>query len=282
MAMTTFILLLQCRDQKGIVAKISQFILERDANIITADQHTTDPQGGHFFMRVEFLADEKHCSKASLSADFSAVAKQFDASWDLYNKNDTLRMGILVSEPDHCLIDLLYLWRSKELRVEIPFVISNYEGHHDLVEQFKLPFYFIPANKLNRSEDEILALAQDNSDFLVLARYMLVFSAKFLKLYGRDIINIHHGFLPSFKGADPYRQALEIGVKVIGATAHFVNEQLDEGPIISQQVERVSHKDDYDTLVRKGRNLEKLALSDAVRSYLDYRIIRHRDTTIVF
>jgi formyltetrahydrofolate deformylase len=280
--MQTFILLFQCRDQKGIVARISQFILEHGGNIITADQHSTDPEGGHFFMRVEFLADEKQHNKSYLNKDFAAIASRFDAAWNLYSKNDTLRMGILVSRADHCLIDLLYLWRSKELRVEMPFVASNYEGHRELVEQFKVPFYFIPANKLNRREDEFLALARDNSDFLVLARYMLVLSDKFLKQYGKDIINIHHGFLPSFKGADPYRQALEKGVKVIGATAHFVNEQLDEGPIISQQVERVSHRDDYESLVRKGKDLEKLALSDAIRSYLDYRIIRYRDTTIVF
>ncbi len=280
--MQNFILLLQCRDQKGIVARVSQFILEHGANIIAADQHTTDPEGGHFFMRVEFRADEKRYDLASLREDFTSVARQFDGAWNLYNKNDILRMGILVSEPDHCLIDLLYLWRSGELRVKIPFVVSNYEGHRGLAEQFKVPFYFIPANKLNRREEELLALVKDNSDFLVLARYMLVFSAKFLKQYGRDIINIHHGFLPSFKGADPYRQALDKGVKVIGATAHFVTDQLDEGPIISQQVEHVSHRDDYEALVRKGKNLEKLALSDAVRSYLDYRIIRHRDTTIVF
>jgi len=282
MAQAAFILLLQCRDKKGIVAGVSQFILEHDGNIITADQHTTDPEGGYFFMRVEFMADEKRYNRASLSENFAGVAQAFEAEWAIYNKNDTLRMGIMVSEPGHCLIDILYLWRSRELGVEIPFVASNYEGHRGLVEQFKLPFYFIPANKINRREEEFLALAKDNTDFLVLARYMLVLSGKFLKQYPGDIINIHHGFLPSFKGADPYRQALDKGVKVIGATAHFVTEQLDEGPIISQQVEHVSHKDSYDSLVRKGRNLEKLALADALRSYLDYRIIRHRDTTIVF
>jgi len=282
MGMNSCILLLQCRDQRGIVAGVSQFIFERGGNIVNADQHTTGAEGGYFFMRVEFLIDLKRYGKERLSEEFRPLAAKFNASWNIYRRDETLRMGILVSRPDHCLVELLYLWRCGQLRGEISFVISNYEGHSELVEQFKAPFYYIPANKINRCEDEILALAKNNSDFLVLARYMLVLSPKFLKQYGKDIVNIHHGFLPSFKGSDPYRQALETGVKVIGATAHFVTEQLDEGPIISQRVERVSHKDDYKALVEKGKNLEKRALSDALQSYLDYRIIRHRDTTIVF
>ena len=278
--MNTFILLFQCRDQKGIVARVSEFILKHQGNIITADQYSTDPDAGYFVMRVEFNAEQ--ASKATLDIDFVPVAKQFGADWHIYDKAETLRMGILVSDQGHCLADILYLWGSGELKVDIPFVLSNCSKHEKLVKQYNLPFYYLPADKDNRREEEILARAVKETDFLVLARYMLVFSGDFLRKYSKDIINIHHGFLPSFKGADPYGKALEEGVKVIGATAHFVNEKLDEGPIIAQEVESVSHKDNRDDLVRKGRNLEKKALANALFSYLDHRIIRHGNKTIVF
>ncbi|MFA5005195.1 MAG: formyltetrahydrofolate deformylase [Candidatus Omnitrophota bacterium] len=278
--MNTFILLFQCRDQKGIVARVSEFILKHQGNIITADQYSTDPDAGYFVMRVEFNAEQ--ASKATLDIDFVPVAKQFGADWHIYDKAETLRMGILVSDQGHCLADILYLWGSGELKADIPFVLSNCSKHEKLVKQYNLPFYYLPADKDNRREEEILARAVKETDFLVLARYMLVFSGDFLRKYSKDIINIHHGFLPSFKGADPYGKALEEGVKVIGATAHFVNEKLDEGPIIAQEVESVSHKDNRDDLVRKGRNLEKKALANALFSYLDHRIIRHGNKTIVF
>jgi len=279
--MKSFILLFQCNDAKGIVAGISAFILKFDGNIVTADQHSTDPEGGHFFMRVEFIIDDTRHSLKDLKDDFLPIVRKFNATADIYNKHQLLNMGILVSKADHCLIDLLYLWRSKELLVNIPFVISNCNQHRDLVEQFKIPFYFMPAKKDNKMEEQILKIAAE-TDFLVLARYMQVLTPGFLKSYNKDIINIHHGFLPSFKGSDPYRQALEGGVKVIGSTAHFVNENLDEGPIISQAVEYVTHKDDLENLLSKGRNLEKKALSDAIRSYIDYRIIKYGNKTIVF
>jgi len=278
--MNTFILLFQCRDQKGIVARVSEFILKHEGNIITADQYSTDPDAGYFVMRVEFNAEQ--VSKAALDIDFAPVAKQFVADWHIYDKAETLRMGILVSDEGHCLADILYLWGSGELKADIPFVLSNCSKHEKLVKQYNLPFYYLPATKDNRREEEILERAVKETDFLVLARYMLVFSGDFLRKYSKDIINIHHGFLPSFKGADPYGKALEEGVKVIGATAHFVNEKLDEGPIIAQEVESVSHKDNRDDLIRKGRNLEKKALANALFSYLDHRIIRHGNKTIVF
>jgi len=278
--MRTFILLFQCRDQKGIVARVAEFILKHQGNIITADQHSTDLDSGYFFMRVEFLTDQE--SKENLNADFVPVGKQFNADWRIYDKEDPLRMGILVSDEGHCLADILYLWGSGELKAKIPFVLSNCSRHEKLVKQYNIPFYYFPTTKNDRREDEILKRAVNETDFLVLARYMLVFSGDFLKRYSKDIINIHHGFLPSFKGADPYGLALKQGVKVIGATAHFVNEKLDEGPIIAQEVESVSHKDNRDDLIRKGRNLEKKALANALFSYLDQRIIRHENKTIVF
>ena len=280
--MQTVILLFQCEDRKGIVAKVSDFICRHNGNIIAADQYSTDPEGGHFFLRIEFYIDEHTDSLNALQAAFISVGQEFNADWKMYRKQDKLRMGIMVSKPDHCLFDLLYLWRSGELSVDIPFVISNYDEHHDLVTQFGIPYYCIPAAKDDKKENEILGLVQETTDFLVLARYMQVLSLDFLKNYGKDIINIHHSFLPSFKGANPYRQAFDRGVKVIGATSHFVTEDLDEGPIITQIVENVSHKDSVETLIRKGKNLEKRALSHAIHDYIDYRIIRHKNRTIVF
>lgn len=280
--MRTFILLFQCQDQKGIVAKISDFILKHGGNIVTADQHSTDPEGGYFFMRVEFVLGTEQYDKKALLSRFSPIGSEFSANWQLYDRSEVLRMGIFVSGADHCLVDLLYLWNSGELKVEIPFVLSNCEKHRRLVTQYNLPFYYVPADKDNRRESELLSYAFGSTDFLVLARYMLMLSPDFLQKYNKDIINIHHGFLPFFKGIDPAATALEEGVKVIGATAHFVNNQLDEGPIIAQEVQYVSHKDSHQSLIRKGKNLEKKALASALSSYIDYRVIKHNNKTIVF
>jgi len=280
--MRTFILLFQCQDQKGIVAKISDFILKHGGNIITADQHSTDPEGGYFFMRIEFILDKDQYTKKDLISAFANIGKEFNAGWNFYDKSENLRMGIFVSEPDHCLVDLLYLWNAGELKVKIPFVLSNDEKHRKVAGAYNIPFHYVPADKNNRRESELLSYAQNSTDFLVLARYMLVLSPDFLKKYNKDIINIHHGFLPFFKGADPAQTALKEGVKVIGATAHFVTNQLDEGPIIAQEVENVSHKDSRQDLIRKGKNLEKKALASAVSSYIDYRVIKHENKTIVF
>jgi len=280
--MHKFILLFQCQDRKGIVAKISEFILKIGGNIITADQHSTDPQGGYFFMRVEFVLDNERDSRQNIAAQFKPVADEFGASWNFYDQAEILRMGIFVSEPDHCLAELLYLWNAGELKVKIPFVLSNCEKHRKLVTGYGLPFYYVPANKDNRAEPQLLSYVLGATDFLVLARYMLVLSEDFLNKYNKDIINIHHGFLPSFKGQDPYGQALKKGVKVIGSTVHFVSNQLDEGPIIAQEVEYVSHKDNLQDLIRKGKHAEKKALAQAISSYVDYRIIKHENKTIVF
>ncbi len=280
--MNTYILLFQCKDQKGIVARISDFIFRHGGNIITADQYSTDHQAGYFFIRLEFVVGAKPGIKESLEKGLSLVAKGFSAKFSLYDKDKPLKMGILVSRPSHCLAEILYLWRGKKLPLKKPFFISNFKGHAELVRQHRIPFYFIPATKRERKESELLKRLGKQTDFLVLARYMLILSRKFLSSYGRDIINIHHGFLPSFKGANPYLQALSGGVKVIGATSHFVSEKLDSGPIIAQEVERVSHKDNLADLVRKGKNLEKKALVDAIRAYIDYRVIKHNNKTIVF
>jgi formyltetrahydrofolate deformylase len=280
--MHQFILLFQCQDRKGIVARISEFILRVGGNIIGADQYSTDPEGGYFFIRVEFFLDTDRYDRRRLGEEFAPLAQEFNARWSLNDRSQLLRMGIFVSEPDHCLVELLYLWSAGELNVSIPFVLSNCEKHRKLVTGYNLPFHYLPADKNNRREAELLAYAAEVTDFLVLARYMLVLSADFLQKYNKDIINIHHGFLPSFKGADPYGQALQKGVKIIGSTAHFVSNQLDEGPIISQEVEYVSHKDSRQDLIRKGKHAEKKALAHAVSSYLDYRIFKYENKTIVF
>jgi len=280
--MGAYILLLQCKDQKGIVARVSDFIFKSGGNIVALDQYSSNPQGGYFFMRVEFVLKGKTHDKNELEDRLKAVARYFKAKAMLYNQDNPLRMGVLVSRPDHCLADILYLYKRGELPVEIPFVISNFAGHNELVKQHKIPFYFIPANKNNRREKEVLRFVRESTDFLALARYMLVLSPAFIKSYAKDIINIHHGFLPSFKGEYPYHQALAEGVKVIGATSHFVNEKLDAGPIITQAVEQVSHKDDLRALMLKGRNLEKRAFDDALRAYIEHRVIRFKNKTVIF
>jgi len=280
--MLRVILLFQCRDRKGIVARISDFIFKHGGNIVIADQYSTDAQGGYFFMRVEFILDAEQYDREALSAAFSPIAAELDAHWQLYDKAQTLRMGIFVSKPDHCLVDLLYLWSAGQLQVKIPFVLSNCEKHRKLVTQYNLPFYYVPAHKDNRRETELLSYALNSADFLVLARYMLVLSPDFLGKYNKDIINIHHGLLPFFKGADPYGRSLAEGVKVIGATVHFVNNQLDAGPIIAQEVEQITHKDNQEDLIRKGKHLEQKALACAVYNYVNHRIIRHENKTIVF
>ncbi|MDD5568073.1 MAG: formyltetrahydrofolate deformylase [Candidatus Omnitrophica bacterium] len=279
--MNTYILLLQCKDQKGIVAKLSDFIFKRGGNIITADQYSTDFKSGYFFIRLEFVLDGL-AQRGNLEDSLSLFVSPLRAKFSLYNKHKALRMGVLVSKPSHCLAEILYLWKEQELGVEIPFVISNFAGHREMVEQYRIPFHFVPATRSSRKESELLKIIGAKTDFLALSRYMLLLSKRFLDAYGKDIINIHHGLLPSFKGSNPYRQALSGGVKVIGATSHFVTEKLDEGPIIAQEVVNVSHRDGLTDLIRKGKNLEKKALIDAIRSYIDYRVIKHNNKTIVF
>ncbi|MFH0855677.1 MAG: formyltetrahydrofolate deformylase [Candidatus Omnitrophota bacterium] len=280
--MNTYILLFQCKDQKGIVARISEFIFKHGGNIIAADQHSTDFKAGYFFIRLEFVTDAKQTEMDGLAKGLNLLSRAFKARFSLYDKRKALRMGVLVSMPGHCLAEILYLSKERELGVEIPFVISNFAGHEDLVRQYSIPFYFVRATKSSPKEGELLRIIGGKTDFLVLSRYMLMLSKKFLNAYGKDIINIHHGFLPSFKGSNPYRQAFDGGVKVIGATSHFVTEELDAGPIIAQEVASVSHKDGLADLARKGKNLEKKALVDALRAYIDHRVIKHNNKTIVF
>jgi formyltetrahydrofolate deformylase len=282
--METAILLVQCRDQKGIVAKISDFIFRCDGNIIKSDQYTTDPVDGQFFMRIEFCFDPLIVSKKHLEDEFGILSKVLNAQWQIHYLSKKLRMGIFVSKQDHCLMDLMYQWKSSELQVDIPFVISNHNSVRELVQHYNVPFFHYPITPEDKKDQEIkiLDLVKDSTDFVVLARYMQVFTEAFIRAYDKDIINIHHSFLPSFKGANPYRQAYERGVKVIGATAHYITGELDEGPIITQAVESVSHRDNVDTLIRKGKSLEQLALANAIRAHTEYRVPRFQNKTIVF
>jgi formyltetrahydrofolate deformylase len=235
-------------------------------------------------MRLDFTFDPGQVPRDHLEKEFDILARSLKAVWEIHYASTVMRMGVLVSKLDHCLVDLLYLYRSGELRVEIPMVVSNHDTVRALVEQAGIPFHHIPVTPDTKpqSEKRVLELVAGATDFLVLARYMQIFTPQFFAGYTNDIINIHHSFLPSFKGSDPYRQAYEKGVKVIGATAHYVSVELDEGPIIEQLVERVSHRDNVEVLKRKGRNLEKLALANAIQAHIEHRIIRYQNKTIVF
>jgi formyltetrahydrofolate deformylase len=282
--METAVILIQCPDRKGLIARISEFVFRYNGNIIQSDQYSTDPQNGRFFMRIHFAFDPQMVEASHLEKEFGILARTLEASWEIHYASRLMNMGIMVSKSDHCLVELLYLYKNKELRVNIPFIAGNHDGLRDLTLQYGIPFYHIPVTQTTRTDAErrLLELAKGNTDFLVLARYMQIISPDFINSYNRDIINIHHSFLPSFKGADPYRQAYERGVKVIGATAHYVTPQLDEGPIIEQMVEKVTHRDNVESLKRKGRNLEKTALANAIMAHIEHRVIRFENKTIVF
>jgi formyltetrahydrofolate deformylase len=278
------VLLIQCPDRKGIVAKVSGFIFGCGGNIIHSDQYSTDPEGGRFFIRIDFSFAKAAMPRQRLEEGLAALSKELDATAALHYASEVPRMGILVSQYDHCLFEILYRYRSGDLRVEIPFVISNHETCRGLVEHYGIPFHHVPVARDRKPEAEraILDIIGDRTDFLVLARYMQILTPYFMDNYPHDIINIHHSFLPSFKGANPYQQAYDRGVKLIGATAHYVTLELDEGPIIEQMVERVSHRDNVEVLKRKGKNLEKIALVNAIHAHIEHRIIKYRNKTVVF
>ncbi len=278
------VILVQCPDQVGIVAKLSNFVFEHGGNIVQSHQHSTDAGPSRFFMRLEFLFEDSPAIRRRLESGMTKIAGELQAWWRLHYASDPIRMAIAVSKYDHCLLDLLYRVRVGELRVEIPLVVSNHEDLRVYAEQEHIPFHHLPVDPQNRraQEKQLVELIRDRADFLVMARYMQILSQAFLDDYGKDVINIHHSFLPSFKGANPYRQAYERGVKVIGATAHFATVDLDEGPIIEQVVGRVSHKDSVDDLKRKGRLLEQAALANAILAYIEHRVMRYENKTVVF
>jgi len=278
------ILLTSCPDQKGIVATLSDFVFRHNGNILHADEHA-DEGSNLFLMRVEFDPTDFDINLADFSKHFSPIAEKFDMQWRLARSNVRQKMAILVSKYDHCLVDLLYRHQSGELACDIPLVISNHPDNGPIADFYRIPFFVVSVTKENKSEAEqkILGLLkQHNPDFIVLARYMQILSNQFVNEYPHRIINIHHSFLPAFVGAKPYHQAFTRGVKLIGATSHYVTDVLDDGPIIEQDVVRISHRDSLDDLLQKGRDLEKVVLSRAVRWHIENRVLLYGNKTVVF
>lgn len=277
-------LLIACPDARGIIAAVAAFISQYDGNILDADQHVA-PKHGDFFMRVEIERAGFRLAQENFATAWQPLADQFAMRWHIHWGEVARRAAILVSRESHCLMDLLWRRRSGELCVKIPLVISNHEDLRGLVEADGIEFHVIPVTAADRSvrEREAIALL-DNAgvDFIVLARYMQILTPDFVARYPSRIINIHHSFLPAFSGASPYRQAYERGVKIIGATSHYVTDQLDDGPIIAQQTLPVNHRDGVADLVRKGRDLERVVLAAAVRLHLEDRILANNNKTVVF
>jgi formyltetrahydrofolate deformylase len=283
------ILLVSCPDAKGEVATIADFVYRHNGNILHADEHA-DEESGLFLMRVEFdpkgfdidLADK---DLADFTKHFSPIAEKFQMTWRLAQSSHRPRMIVLVSKYDHCLVDLLYRHQSGELACDIPLIISNHADNRPIADFYKIPYTVVSVSKDNkRQAEETLhsLIAEHRPDFMVLARYMQILSNDFVARYPQRIINIHHSFLPAFVGARPYHQAFERGVKLIGATSHYVTEVLDDGPIIEQDVVRVSHRDTVEDLIRKGRDLEKVVLSRAVRWHVENRVLVYGNKTVVF
>lgn len=278
------ILLISCPDQKGEVATIADFVFRHGGNILHADEHA-DEESGLFLMRVEFDPKDFDFDLNDFGKRFSPVAQKFQMTWRLAQSSQRPRMIIFVSKYDHCLVDLLYRQQSGELACDIPLIISNHPDAQPLAEFYKIPYAIVDVRKDNKHEAEAKIeslIDRHRPDFMVLARYMQILSNEFVNRYAQRIINIHHSFLPAFVGARPYHQAFQRGVKLIGATSHYVTEVLDDGPIIEQDVVRVSHRDTVDDLIRKGRDLEKVVLSRAVRAHVENRVLVYGNKTVVF
>jgi formyltetrahydrofolate deformylase len=273
-------LVITCPDRPGIISAVSTFLAAAGVNIVRSDQYSSDPAGGTFFLRMEFTG-----GSAGLAERFgSEVGERFDMEWRLWDASQRKRVAILVSREDHCLQELLWRQRRDELDAELALVASNHETLRADVEAFGLPFHHVPVTPDTKpaAEAQLLELLAGSCDLVVLARYMQILSGDFLERVGVPVVNIHHSFLPAFAGAAPYGQARERGVKLIGATAHYVTEKLDAGPIIEQDVIRVSHRHDVAALARLGAGIERAVLARAVRWHCQDRVLRHGDTTVVF
>jgi formyltetrahydrofolate deformylase len=280
----TAILLITCPDQKGLVATIADFVFRHNGNILHADEHGDDTSN-LFLMRVEFDPAQFDFDLTEFGKRFSPIAEKFGMTWRLAQSNYRPRMAILASKYDHCLVDLLYRQKSGELACEIPVIISNHPDNQAVADFYRIPYFVVPVSSPDKrvAEQKILSLLRQHSpDFIVLARYMQILSPQFVGEYPQRIINIHHSFLPAFVGARPYHQAVERGVKLIGATSHYVTEVLDDGPIIEQDLVRISHRDSLDDVLQKGRDLEKVVLSRAVRWHVENRILLYGKKTVVF
>ena len=283
-AAETATLLVHCPDRRGIVAALAQLLYGHGANILDADQHT-DLVAGQFFQRIRFDVGELHTDRLTLEGAIRESAERFSMDWRLAWTHERKRVAIFVSRFDHCLFDLLWRHRAGELACDIAFVLSNHPDLEPVATQFGVPYRIVPITKETKAAQEKLeldVLRAERVDLVVLARYMQVLSADFIASFPGSIINIHHSFLPAFMGGRPYHQAAERGVKLIGATAHYATTDLDEGPIIEQDVIRTSHRDSVDDLVRKGRDVERAVLARAVRWHLEDRILVYGNKTVVF
>lgn len=282
--MTNAILLISCPDQRGITATITGFIFQNNGNIIHADQHI-DEQSNTFLMRVEWSLVGFKIPQAKIATEFAPIAKKFSMNVELSFTDQIPRVAIFVSKQLHCLADLLFRHRAGQLRCEIPIIISNHEDAKSLAEQFKIPFahYYVHAENKQKVEAEQWTLLKKNAvDLVVLAQYHQILTKDFVEHFPHRIINIHHSFLPAFVGSNPYQQAFQRGVKIIGATSHYVIEQLDQGPIIAQDTVQVSHRDSLADFVFKGQDLEKMVLSRTLRLALDHKVLVYNQKTVIF
>jgi formyltetrahydrofolate deformylase len=283
MTSPTATLLISCPDQRGLVAKIANFIYANGGNIIHADQHT-DFTAGLFLSRVEWQLDGFNLPQDLIAPAFNSIAQPLGANWQIHFSDRLPRVAIWVSRQDHCLFDLLWRQRAGEFQAEIPLIISNHSAMEAIAQQFGIDYHHIPITPETKAKQEakqLELLRQYRIDLVVLAKYMQILSADFVQQFPQ-VINIHHSFLPAFAGANPYQRAYERGVKIIGATAHYVTQDLDEGPIIEQDVVRVSHRDAVADLIRKGKDLERIVLARAVRLHLQHRVLVYGNRTVVF
>jgi len=278
------ILLISCPDQQGIVCAVTDFLMRHNGNIIDLEQHT-DTEETAFFMRVEWELDQFALPRDQISEKFSLIAARFNMKVELHFSDYRPRMAIFVSKFPHCLLDLLARQSSGDLNCEIPLIISNHPDLEPIAKMHGIAFHCIPVSKDSKAEQEaaeLELLKQNNIDLIVLARYMQILSDDFCRNFPNRVINIHHSFLPAFVGAKPYHSAHQRGVKIVGATSHYVTDDLDEGPIIEQEVMRVSHKDSVESLIRKGRDLEKMVLARAVWAHLQNKVLVYKNRTVIF
>lgn len=282
--MKEFTLLIHCRDQKGIIAAVTQQIAEMGGNIVYLDQHV-DKDQDVFFMRLETRWEQPQ-NIQKFSSDFeSKLAQKFGFSWEIFTSKNKLRMALFVSKYDHCLYDILGRYGTGELSVEIPVIISNHEDLKLIAERFEIPFEYVPYTKEIKETGEKIQLElleKYQIDFIVLARYMQIISPAIIEKFTHKIINIHHSFLPAFPGAKPYHSAFQRGVKIIGATSHYVTEALDEGPIIEQDITRVLHSHSIEDFIMKGRDLERIVLARAIKLHAEHKIIVYNNRTVIF
>lgn len=280
----TAILLLSCRDRIGLVSRIAHFVFERGGNIIDLDEHV-DMDEKYFFVRIAWDMNNFSIPASEVVEAFTPLAKEFNATWRINFTGKNLRVAVFVSKFDHCLREILWRQRLGEFNIDIPLIVSNHEDLKPLAEQYNIPYFVFPItveNKLEQEKKELALLKEKEIDTIILARYMQILTPQIIDKYKNQIINIHHSFLPAFIGSNPYKQAYERGVKIIGATSHYVTKELDDGPIIEQDIIRISHKDTIRDLIRKGRDLERLILARALYFHSEHRILVHGKKTIIF